>query len=47
MHEFVQGFIDEKINFLNRQDAAIHAAECGQLLCPLTSPPLLFSRDLW
>ena len=27
----VQGFIDHKGNFLNRQEALIHARECGQL----------------
>jgi hypothetical protein len=43
----VQGFIDHEGNFLERQQAAQHARDCGQLTKPLIVPPNLFSEDLW
>lgn len=43
----VQGFIDHTGVFLNRQDAARHAFECGQLPNDKTCPEIILSEDLW
>ena len=43
----VNGFIDDKGNFLNRREAAKHAFECGQLPNDKTCPEAIMSEDLW
>jgi hypothetical protein len=47
----VQGFLDDKGNFLNRQEAYIHAKECVQVIRKVTpgnyDGDSLFSEDLW
>lgn len=52
--EIDQGFIDHNGNFLNRQDAFIHAHKCGQMCekvfdakVQFTNTPSLISEDLW
>lgn len=42
----VQGFIDDKGNFLDRIEAGKHALECGQIT-ELRWPPQLYSEDLY
>lgn len=42
-----QGFVDDKGNFLNREDAAKHALECGQISKLKFSATELFSEDLY
>jgi len=41
-----QGFIDHNGAFLNRQDAAKHAFECGQLPHDKVCPEIILSGDL-
>jgi hypothetical protein len=41
-----QGFINDKWEFLTREEAAKEAIECGQIE-KLNWPPNLFSEDLW
>ena len=43
----IQGFVDDKGNFLNRKDAADHALACGQIAKLKYSTRDLFSEDLW
>lgn len=50
--EIEQGFIDHRHKFLSRQEAYIHAVECGQLSLSVreslnTTPGTLFSEDLY
>ena len=55
--EIQQGFIDHMGNFLTREEAWIHAKECGQLSSRIiqerensdlvTDLPELYSEDLW
>jgi hypothetical protein len=47
LHTSINGFIDDKGNFLNRKDAAKHAFECGQLPNDKTCPDCILSEDLW
>ena len=42
----VQGFVDDKGQFLDRIAAAKHTLECGQITA-LNWPPNLYSEDLW
>lgn len=43
-----QGFLTDKKEFLNREDAAEYAVKCGQLKeTELKIPGTLFSEDLW
>lgn len=44
-----QGFVDEKGNFLDREEAARHAREIGQIGAVKRTNPqhVLFSEDLW
>lgn len=42
-----QGFIDTDGNFLNREEAAIHAIACGQIKELKYSRKDLFSEELW
>ena len=42
----VQGFIDDKGDFLTRQQAEVHARACGQLTKPCIGS-VLTSEDLW
>jgi hypothetical protein len=41
---WIQGFIDDQANFLDREQAAEHALECKQIKVKLD---ILFSEDLW
>ena len=41
-----QGFLDEKDNFLTREEAYHHAVECGQIESSGEEKEL-FSEDLW
>ncbi len=41
-----QGFVTDKGVFLTRKQAAAHAIVCGQIE-ELTTPPYLYSEDLW
>lgn len=50
--EWVQGFVDDKGQFLDRHDAAKHVLECNQELTERafeTAPykDILFSEDVW
>jgi hypothetical protein len=40
----IQGFVTDTGEFLDRQQAACHAFECGQVDCIQKT---LFSEDLW
>lgn len=42
-----QGFIDTDGNFLNREEAAIHAIACGQIKELKFNRKELFSEELW
>lgn len=42
-----QGFVDDKDNFLDREQAASHALKCGQIASLKYSAKDLFSEDLW
>ena len=42
-----QGFITDKLEFLNRKEASLHALECKQIKCLKYSDSELFSEDLW
>jgi hypothetical protein len=42
-----QGFIDDEGNFLNREQAAKHAIQCGQIKELKFSKTELFSEELW
>ena len=44
--EIEQGFVDDNNNFLNREDALIHAKECGQITVSKSDRELL-SEDLY
>ncbi len=49
----VQGFVDDKGNFLNRKEAAQHALECGQVetgkakFQHIFNGETLYSEDVW
>lgn len=48
--EIAQGFIDDKNNFLTREEAFEHAIDCGQILdtrAPGDPCERLVSEDLW
>lgn len=47
--EIEQGFIDDRNNFLTREEAYIHAIKCGQMIfCISDKKELeLYSEDLW
>lgn len=42
-----QGFIDTDGNFLNREEAGIHAIACGQIKSLKYQERDLFSEELW
>ena len=42
-----QGFVDEKMNFYDRERAGKHAIECGQIKELRSSDTDLYSEDLW
>lgn len=44
--ENVQGFLTDKDEFLEREEAGKYAIKCGQIKV-LKWPPLLYSEDLW
>lgn len=41
-----QGFLDDNGKYYNRENAGVHAIECGQIK-QLKWPNRLFSEDLW
>lgn len=43
----IQGFVDENNKFYTRQEAAIHAFNCGQLPNDTSIPDIIISEDLW
>lgn len=43
----IQGFLTDKGLFLNREDAANHALECGQIVDLKFHSRQLFSEDMW
>lgn len=51
--ECIQGFVDERGVFYNREQAAKHAIECGQVvegkanIRHVFNGKMLFSEDLW
>ena len=45
--ELEQGFITDKNEFLNREDAYHHAVECNQIERKNSDKWPLFSEDLW
>jgi len=48
--EDIQGFLDNQDNFLDREQAMIHATACGQVKPRQPKwyqGPELFSEDLW
>ena len=47
VEDTVNGFIDDKGNFLDRKEAAKHAFECGQLPNDKKCPEVIISEDLW
>jgi hypothetical protein len=47
MKNGIQGFVDESGKFYNRQEAAYHAFENGQLKNDKVCPKIILSEDLW
>lgn len=45
--EAVQGFVDDRGNFLNRRAALKAARNCGQIIRKHGSPDELYSEDLY
>lgn len=43
----VQGFLDGEGNFLNREEAFVHARACGQVAKDSRDDGWLYSEDLW
>lgn len=41
-----QGFLDDSMGFLDREEAGERAIGCGQIKA-LNCPPELYSEDLW
>jgi hypothetical protein len=42
-----QGFVDDRHDFLTREEAASMALECGQVTALRFQPEKLFSEDVW
>ncbi len=42
-----QGFVNEKYEFLTREEAMVDAINCGQITKGKFSKTTLFSEDLW